>query len=176
MAEAAAREEDPEDEEGGEPKRKLPIVPIVFSLLYVVISFATFGVVYYNLNIDLKNPQTETSEREKRIVEKDQIESFAEKLFPMESFTVNLKGNKGKDHLKVTLQLEVFEPGLVPELTKKLPIIRDTVVEVLSDKNRDEIDSVQEKLFLKSELVTRVNQKLVSGTIRGIYITQFLIQ
>lgn len=179
MAEEEEEKKDKEEEEEEEekkPKGKISIVGVIFFFLYLIVGGGAFGLVYMTLVMNKKVVPTEQKEKAVYIDEKNNIDDLALNLFPLETFLINLKGPEGEDHLKLTIQLEVFNQDVVEELTMKIPIIRDAVISYLVEKNREQLDSVQDKLFLKTQLTNLVNKMLVTGSIRSIYMTHFLIQ
>ena len=91
------------------------------------------------------------------------------------SFIVNLAGG-GQHFLKVDIALELVGKGVESEIERKLPVIKDAVVLVLSEQTVDSIADSRGKLRLKDELLKRLNSQLSSGKVQNIYFTSFVVQ
>jgi flagellar FliL protein len=96
--------------------------------------------------------------------------------FPLETFIVNLAGAAGERYLKVRMELELKESSLVPELEKRTPQIRDTVLLLLSSKTFDDIATFRGKTKLRNEITSRLNAVLPPASIKKIYFTEFVVQ
>ncbi len=97
-------------------------------------------------------------------------------MVPIEPFIVNLAGSQGKRFLKVTMTLELNDPGTRPEYNDNTEKIVDSILVLLSSKTFEEVYSVQGKFKLKDEITTRVNRFLLVGHVKDIYFTEFVIQ
>ncbi|MFQ5427403.1 MAG: flagellar basal body-associated protein FliL [Thermodesulfobacteriota bacterium] len=97
-------------------------------------------------------------------------------FFNLAPFVVNLQDNIGTRYLKLTVKLELAEPGTDGELKGQLPRIRDALIILLSSKNYSEIGTVEGKYRLRDEIVKRINRILKEASVRGAYFTDFVIQ
>lgn len=97
-------------------------------------------------------------------------------LYSLEAFTVNLADDDEEKMAQVEVSLEIMDELGYEELITKKAFVRDTVVKVLSQKNSDELGSIQGKLFLKDDIALAVNQDLTKAFVKGVYFTRFLIQ
>ncbi len=97
-------------------------------------------------------------------------------IYSLETFIVNLADPRGKKYLKTKLELELDNAAVVPEIDKRLPQFRDTVLTVLSSKTFDDIRQLEGKYQLRAEMMAMLNQFLNSGKITNIYFTEFIVQ
>ena len=97
-------------------------------------------------------------------------------LYPLDTFTVNLKSDSGRRYLKVTMSLELEGEELSLELDAKAPVIRDRVIRILTSKTLEEISSKQGKQKVSSQVMDTLNSMISDGRIQGIYFTEFVIQ
>jgi len=97
-------------------------------------------------------------------------------LYPLDTFTVNLKSDAGRRYLKVTMSLELEGEELSLELDNKSPVIRDRVIRILTSKSLEEISSKKGKQKVSEQIVDTLNAMISDGQIRGIYFTEFVIQ
>lgn len=99
-------------------------------------------------------------------------------ICPLKSFVVNLLDKKGvgKRYLKVTMGLEVGkeEDKLVVE--NRTPQLRDSVLLLLSSRTLKEIKTLEGKLELKQEILSRMKQVLGQGIVEKVYFTEFVVQ
>ena len=97
-------------------------------------------------------------------------------LYPMDTFTVNLKSDAGRRYLKVTMSLELDGEELSMELDAKTAVLRDRIIRILSSKTLEEISSKKGKGKVSSQVMETLNAMIADGQIQGIYFTEFVIQ
>jgi flagellar FliL protein len=97
-------------------------------------------------------------------------------LYPLDSFTVNLKSDAGRGYLKVTMSLELEGEELSMELDNKSPVLRDRIIRILTSKTLEEISSKKGKQKVETQIMDTLNAMISDGRIRGIYFTEFVIQ
>lgn len=101
-------------------------------------------------------------------------EEFIGKTIPMETFLVNLSGNRGNKLLKVNMDLEVEGGKISEEIDKRKPQIRDIIIILLSSKTYAQLSSPEGKEFLRDEIRDTVNSFLTSGKIKRVLFTEFI--
>ncbi|MBL0709029.1 MAG: flagellar basal body-associated protein FliL [Sulfurimonas sp.] len=97
-------------------------------------------------------------------------------LYPLDTFTVNLKSDSGRRYLKVTMSLELQGEELSLELDSKAPVLRDRIIRILTSKSLEEISSKKGKKKVSDQIMDTLNAMMTDGTIEGIYFTEFVIQ
>jgi flagellar FliL protein len=97
-------------------------------------------------------------------------------LYPLDTFTVNLKSDSGRRYLKVTMDLELSGQELTAELDNKTAVIRDRIIRILTSKTLEEVTSRKGKDKLTQQIKDALNAMLVDGQIQGVYFTEFVIQ
>jgi len=97
-------------------------------------------------------------------------------LYPLDTFTVNLKSDAGRRYLKVTLSLELEGEELSLELDAKTAVLRDRIIRILTSKTLEEISSKKGKSKVESQIMDTLNAMISDGQIKGIYFTEFVIQ
>jgi flagellar FliL protein len=97
-------------------------------------------------------------------------------LYPLNTFTVNLKSDSGRRYLKVTMSLELKGKELSLELDAKAAVIRDRVIRILTSKSLEEISSKKGKQKVSEQIMDTLNAMISDGEIQGIYFTEFVIQ
>jgi flagellar protein FliL len=99
-------------------------------------------------------------------------------ICPLKSFVVNLldKRGVGKRYLKVTIEVEVGGEDGKQLIDSHNPQLRDSILLLLSSQTLEEINTMDGKLALKQELLSRMKQVLGNGVVRRIYFTEFVVQ
>ncbi|MCF6339981.1 MAG: flagellar basal body-associated protein FliL [Sulfurimonas sp.] len=97
-------------------------------------------------------------------------------LYPLDTFTVNLKSDAGRRYLKATISLELDDEELSIELDNKSPVIRDRIIRILTSKTLEEISSKKGKKKVSEQIIDTLNAMIVDGRVQGIYFTEFVIQ
>jgi len=94
----------------------------------------------------------------------------------LSTFIVNLADQSGSRYLKVTMDLSLSNEEVKKEIEEKMPMVRDTIITILSNKYYNDIATPAGKLTLKRELISRLNVILAKGRILDIYFTEFVVQ
>ena len=91
---------------------------------------------------------------------------------------VNLLDNETERYLKVTMQVELSEQRTVDELRRLNPMLRDTILDLLTSKTYREMIDPLGKQRLRDEIATRLNMILDhnKGRVNKVYFTEFVIQ
>lgn len=97
-------------------------------------------------------------------------------IYSLPPFIVNLNDATGKRYLKLKLDLELAKPEVQAEIVTRMPQIKDSLIILLSSKSFDDIKSVEGKMRLRMEIVSRVNSFLSQGQVKTVYFTEFVIQ
>jgi len=97
-------------------------------------------------------------------------------LYPLDTFTVNLKSDAGRRYLKVTMSLELEGEELSLELDNKSPVLRDRIIRILTSKTLEEISSKKGKQKVSDQIIDTLNAIISDGSVQGIYFTEFVIQ
>ena len=164
------QEEKEEKKEGG--SKLLLIVIIVLLLLLLIIG----GLVAYFLLSG--NEEQPPPQQQQKIEKKHKVSSMAEigPIYPLDPFIVNLVSSNANRYLKCKIDLELDSPELQQEVDKKLPAIRDLIIQILSSKSVEEIQTAKGKQKLKEEIKRKINEILTTGEIKNVYFTEFVIQ
>lgn len=94
----------------------------------------------------------------------------------LEPFVVNLSDPMGRRYLKVTLDIELADAAAVADLEMAKPMVKDTLLMLLSSKSFADISTMDQKLELKNNIVDRLNLIVGQGKVRNVYFTEFVVQ
>ena len=97
-------------------------------------------------------------------------------IFQLDQFIVNLLSQGGRRYLKINIGLEMTTPNLENELNAKRALVRDIIIGILTSKSPEDISTTRGKDKMKEEIVQRLNENLVDGKIRNVFISDMAIQ
>ena len=61
------------------------------------------------------------------------------------------------------------------ELDKKMPMLKDTIIEILSSKSIEDIATTKGKNRVKDEIVKRINEFLIDGQVYDVFFVDFVV-
>ncbi len=170
-----AKNENQEEQEGQEPKKKKG--KIKWILLGVIIlglgAGGYFGYQYFLANDSGKSKgnatKAESGTGENGKKSKTQMVSLP-------SMIVNLADPLGRRYLKVSMDVQVVNKQASKKLQDSMPKVKDALLMLLSSKSYSDVDSMEEKLKLKNEVVSRLNQIVGESPVVKVYFTEFVVQ
>ncbi|MCF8088869.1 MAG: flagellar basal body-associated FliL family protein [Desulfotignum sp.] len=98
--------------------------------------------------------------------------------YTLNTYIVNLMGNSGMSnrYLKVGVLLGISDPATIPVVEKYKPLLDDAALILLSSKTYNDLATVEGKIVLKQEFISRMNQILGSNVVNKIYFSEFVVQ
>jgi flagellar FliL protein len=184
-----AEEENKETTEEEQPKEKKSNNMLMIIIIIVLVLIILIGAVVAILLMGEDDEQVtnEPQTKEKSVQSKKRTSNSSNMddsrqlseigtLYPLDTFTVNLKSDSGRRYLKVTMSLEVNGEELSLELDAKSAVLRDRIIRILTSKTLEEISSKKGKAKVTNQIMDTLNAMMVDGNIKGIYFTEFVIQ
>ena len=172
-------------QEGGEKKSNMLMIVIIAVLVLIIIIGAVVAVLLMGddeqavSNVAPMVQETSAKPKKKRantaLADSRRLSEIGI-LYPLDSFTVNLKSDAGRRYLKATVSLELSGEEVSLELDAKIPVIRDRVIRILTSKTLEEISSKKGKQKVSDQIQDTMNAIISDGTVQGIYFTEFVIQ
>ena len=98
------------------------------------------------------------------------------KLFPLDTFIVNLADQERSRYLRVTMDLELLAPADTEKLNQRLPQVRDRILMLLPSKRFADIASTEGKTALRDEMIGKLNGLFPETVITNIFFTEFVVQ
>jgi flagellar FliL protein len=97
----------------------------------------------------------------------------------LEDFVVNLADRDGRSYLRIGIDLAV--DGEVPKAKSEqhsamVPVVRDSVIMLLSAQKSDDLLTSDGKTKLKQDLIKALNEQLPELKVRKIYFNDFMVQ
>ena len=96
--------------------------------------------------------------------------------FDVNEITVNISNSGGRRFLMTQLSVEVNEKKVLAEVDKKLPIVQDKLIMVLSSQTLEDLSSQDGMEILKEQLIDALNEVLNTGEVTNIYYNKFVWQ
>ena len=153
-------------------KKKLIIVIIIPLIL---MSVGSFSFIVWNRASFFSSQSEKDKEPESEKVPENNSE-LIRPVYSLDTFIVNLAEKGGRRYLRVKMDLELKDETLVEEIEKRLSQIRDSILMILSTKRFEDINSVEGKIALRDEIMTKLKSSLKDGNITNIYFIEFVIQ
>lgn len=189
MAEEKEKEETQEEEKSGGKSNKMLLIIIVVVLVLIIALGAVAAILLMSDDEEdatANQPaakvqsapatQTKTKSYSSATMQQGRKLSQIGVLYPLDTFTVNLKSDNGRRYLKVTMDLELSGQELTAEMDNKTAVIRDRIIRILTSKTLEEVSSRKGKDKLTQQIKDTLNGMLDDGQILGVYFTEFVIQ
>ncbi|TVQ76229.1 MAG: hypothetical protein EA369_10270 [Bradymonadales bacterium] len=174
-----AEEETAATEEEGSGKKKIPLWVLILvggQLVVVAGLVAAFLVLSGGGSNDQDFAPTAAEQRADPSRVRDPATLIGPQ-FPLDAFTVNLLDDgRGPRFLIIQISFELEDVAVKQELEVRIRQIRDELLMLLTAKRVTDVETPDGKRILKDEIFTRVNKLLVTGRIRRVYFTDFIIQ
>ncbi len=145
--------------------RKKLIIFIIIPLIFVSVGAVSF--VVWNKTSFFSSQTEKVPENNSEVIRS---------VYSLDTFIVNLADKGGRRFLRVTMDLELKDESLAGEIDKRLSQIRDSILMIIPTKRFEDINSVEGKIALSDEIMTKLNSFLKDGSITNIYFVEFVIQ
>jgi flagellar FliL protein len=177
--------------EGGEKKKKKsPLLKIIILvvLLLVLGAGGFFGWQYFMAEPepqpedkaakeDAASPEEGAEEGEEGAKNGKKAQEAQGTVINLEPFVVNLADRGGKRYLRLSLAVDAKEEKIRKEIEARMPIIRDSILLLLTSKSYGDISNVSGKLRLRNEVLQAFNRALAGkGSVHAVYFTEFVVQ
>jgi len=180
-------EEEKKEEEAPQEKKSSNMLMIIIIVVLILIIVIGGVLAFVLMGSDEEDVSSAPQVKEKRVSKPKRSSSAGMMdnsrqlseigiLYPLDTFTVNLKSDSGRRYLKVTLSLELEGEELSLELDAKKAVLRDRIIRILSSKTLEEISSKKGKSKVENQIMDTLNAMISDGKIKGIYFTEFVIQ
>jgi flagellar FliL protein len=150
------------------------LVLILIGVMFVLILGMGGGMFMMWSKLSVISAHTVVPETDKN-AEKAKPEQ-AGKVVALDTFIVNLADEGGQRYLRISMQLELSDKELEKEVEKRLPKIRHSIHMILPSKKSEDIRTSEGKTKVRDELIAAINESLATGTVKGLYFTEFVIQ
>lgn len=162
----AKKDEAAQSAESGSKKKLIIIIAAVVLLIGVGVGVFLF--------MGGKEEPKMTPEQEQAELAKQ-----AKQVGPMvniDTFIVNIIDDEESRYLKAAITLELSTSEAAMEVSERMAQIKDAILLLVGNKTFGELKDLQGKIQLRAELLNRINGILISGKVKRIYFTDFVVQ
>ena len=96
--------------------------------------------------------------------------------YTIDNLVLNPAGTEGTRFLMLTLSLSPRDEAATEVLKERDPELRDAVLRLLETKTIPELSDVTRRDSLKAQIQATLSKELPKGTLRKVYLPQFVIQ
>ena len=89
---------------------------------------------------------------------------------------MSVRATEGDRYAHMTVEVEIGSEGDKRSFETRLPRIRDAVISYLSDRTEDELRGSEGLGQMKEALTKKLDEIVPGHRVRGLFITEFLIQ
>jgi len=172
MAEKEDEQEKAKSKSGAGSKTLIIILLAAF-LLFIMAAGAGFFVLWKRL----PSPEKAKTEMAQNGTEEEKSgELTMGPVFTLEPFVVNLGDPEGNRFLRTKISLELQNEELIEKMDKFRFPVRDSILTILSAKQYKDINTVQGKQQLRTEIVTRVEGLLGKESVKNVYFSDFVAE
>jgi len=175
--EAKAKKEERKDEpEKGFMSGKLKMValPLIVAIISYVVITKVVSPKLEGAKVELEKKK-KVEMKEEQPGEKPKADMIGQ-IYAIADIIVNPAGSHGERFVKVSISLEMDEPKLGQELTKRDVQLRDILIGIFTSKTVEEVTNPAKRENLREEVRGKINSPLVSGKIKNVYFTDLVIQ
>jgi flagellar FliL protein len=155
----------------GKSKKLLVIVVVVVAQL--VAAYFLVGLFLKRGGPDSPGATATASAKEKKASSSD---SNFDNVFIVKDLIVNPAGTNGLRFLLTTIGLEVSSAETEKECEKRNVEIHDAIINILTSKTLPQLDEVNSRDSLKTEIKVALNKDLTTGNVLHVYFSKFIIQ
>lgn len=150
--------------------------------LFVIVAVVVAQLVaaYFLVGLFLKHDGTDTpgDAASEKVNEEKASSSGAnfDNVFIVKDLIVNPAGTNGLRFLLTTIGLEVSSAQTEKECEKRNVEIHDAIINILTSKTLPQLDEVDSRDSLKTEIKDALNRDLTTGSVLHVYFSKFIIQ
>ena len=160
-----------EEQPEATPKKKGNKLVLILAFILLAAAFGFGG--SYLANKYILPKKVEAAKNDKTTISKDEV------LVPISKFVVNLSGNSNNNYQYIRLKVSclVADKDASENLTKSMPLVRDSVISVLNSKTANDLLEANEGINnLKTAIKDKINQEYGQTIVKQVYITDLVIQ
>jgi len=157
---------------------------IIYGLLITnfIFLFAMASLIYYKYAtsgrekhvVDILSMNQEKNEKGNELNLFDYSEESGVE-YSLDRFIINLKDKGNKTYINLQIVLVFDSEDMIDETEKNLPLIRDSIILIVSGKKSSDLAKNKEKNQLIDEIISELNKTFTYGKIKKLYFKTFII-
>lgn len=174
-----------EEKEGGAEEAEAAAAPkkpldkkLLFLIGNAVVTMAALGTLVYTKLLFKRPPITEEAELQKKVENAHSIDApKARPIVTFDQLMVNIAMTSGKAHYAtVAWAVECRDEEVQRMVEDRKDLFMDRVISTLGKRQITELNTIQGKLLLKTELLSKFNELTKPAGITDIYFNTFILQ
>ncbi len=149
------------------PTKKKTLLKILIVGVLALVVAAGAGYFFYGKTVLAKYQQKQSRQKETK--------KEVGPIVALEPFIINVSGNTSR-FVKISVALELGNEKAVEHAKKLTPVIRDSMLTVLGSKTPEVFMDVNGRTAMKKELFDGVSSLFKSAELKGVYITDIIMQ
>ena len=174
--ESEALEEEPGEEEDGKGGTKGSKTVLIIIIAGFVLFMAVAGAGFYILWQKMPGSSANSVMTSESATEKEPPSKGLGPIYSINPFVINLAGSGGKRFLRVKMALELKGQRTFEQVHAQLPRVKDTLLTILSAKKFQDINTVEGKSDLRTEIAAKMDTLFSKGAVTNVYLTEFVIE
>lgn len=148
----------------------------ILIIVNLVVALAAAGVVFYAHN--MIKPEATDQAAEIENLKKDATATSQIQPVPIKKFVVNLHSKSSRlRYLDIEMNVLTFSEDQKQIVKANEHVFKDTVIEIASQLNPEDLESVTGKILLENRIKKAVNAKLgEQPVVKQIYFSGFVVQ
>ena len=147
----------------------------ILILINLVVALGGLGAVFYAHNMIKPEPTNQVAEAE--ALKKSALEEAHLTPVPIKKFVVNLHSRASRlRYLDLEMNVLTFHNDQKELIKGKEYIFKDVVIQIASQLEPDELESVTGKMLLENRIKKAVNAKLGQPVVKQIFFSGFVVQ
>jgi flagellar FliL protein len=153
----------------------MAMVQKILIIINLVVVLAGAGLVFYAHNVLKPIPTDQAAETE--ALKSDAVAQSQIQPYPMQKFVVNLFSRSSRlRYLDVEMNILPFHEDQKELIKTNEHIIKDVLINIGSQLQPDDLDTVTGKILLENKIKKQVNTKLGQPVIKQIFFSRFVVQ
>ena len=147
----------------------------ILLLVNLVVVLGGAGLVYYSHNMLKPQPTDQAAEAEN--LKKEALEKTQLQPVPIKKFVVNLHSRSSRlRYLDLEMSVLTFHADQRELIRANEHVFKDVVIEIASQLEPEQLDSVTGKILLENKIKKQVNAKIGQPVVKQIYFSGFVVQ
>lgn len=150
----------------------------LFGFAFIGINLAGLGLgafLVFTSTLGHESPKLTENQAQKELEEFEKSLRGEPVLYTMKQFNTNLDGVPRR-LIRMELSLEMLDEEGFEEVVSLGPQARDAIVRIINSKQYADLETVQGKLQLKSQIASELNDFLKVGVVKDVYFSDLVIQ
>ena len=158
---------------------------LILGLVNTIAIAGVLGLFVYTKMVYKRPPITEGQERKRLASTQQKVEVVHNQkkgIVPLDAITANLDpyidvdGKQKMHYVSMSLAIEIRSEKEVQKFTEIKPIVLDQILQQLGKKKFEDLNQVQGRYLLRSQIIDATNAYLKEPVLTEVYITDYLLQ